>query len=143
MTETPDGTDDTETLAGAFWTLARQFRNAARESLQRWDITPSQARAMQVLMRHRTLRLSDLSEHLHIAARSTTEVVDGLQAKGLVERQPDPNDRRATLVTLTEAGQAIGESIRAARGNEAAQVFDRLSAADQADLARILRKLRD
>jgi DNA-binding MarR family transcriptional regulator len=143
VTDPPAEPDREDTLAGAFWTLARQFRQASSESLRRWDITPSQSRAMQVLMRHGLMRLSDLSEHLHIAARSTTEVVDGLQAKGLVERQPDPHDRRATLVALTEAGQAMGDSIQAARGSEAERVFDRLSATDRADLARILRKLRD
>jgi DNA-binding MarR family transcriptional regulator len=136
----PDGT---ETLATTFWNLARQLRTASSESLRQWDINPSQARALRVLVRHGLMRLSDLSEHLHIAARSTTEVVDGLQAKGLVERQPDPNDRRATLVALTEGGHQVGEAIRAARGSDAERVFDRLSATDRAELTRILRKLRD
>jgi DNA-binding MarR family transcriptional regulator len=138
-----DDADRDDTLAEAFWALARQLRQASQESLARWDITPSQSRALRVLMRHGVMRLSDLSEHLRIAARSTTEVVDSLEAKGLVERGPDPNDRRATLVTLTSGGTKVGESIRAARGTEAERVFDRLSSTERTALARILRKLRE
>ena len=54
------------------------------------------------------MRPGALAEHLRIAPRSATEVVDDLQERGLVERAPDPADRRATLVRLTEAGAAAG-----------------------------------
>ena len=94
-----------------------------------------------MLNRHGVMRLSDLSEHLHIAPRSTTEVVDALESRGLVERRPDPGDRRATLVELTAHGTSVLDAIRAARGTEAERVFDRLSPADRDHLARILRQL--
>jgi DNA-binding MarR family transcriptional regulator len=80
---------------------------------------------------------------LRIAARSTTEVVDGLEDQGLVERQPDPHDRRATLVTLTDQGRSVGTAIRAARDAEVERFFGGLSDADRAELVRILRQLRD
>lgn len=88
------------------------------------------------------MRLRELSEHLRIAPRSTTEVVDGLQERGLVQRRPDPADRRATLITLTEQGAEVGMAIQAARDAGAERFFGTLSAADHADLARILRLLR-
>jgi DNA-binding MarR family transcriptional regulator len=89
------------------------------------------------------MRLSELSDHLQIAPRSTTEVVDALESRGLVRRRPDPGDRRATLAELTEQGVSVFDAIRAARGSEAERVFGRLTEADRADLARILAKLRD
>lgn len=89
------------------------------------------------------MRLSDLAEHLHIAPRSTTEVVDALQERELIERQADPTDRRATVVALTEQGRQVGEAIKSARSAEAERFFGHLSASDRAQLARILRKLRD
>jgi DNA-binding MarR family transcriptional regulator len=137
----PDAADDT--LSEAFWSVARQLRETSQETLAPWDITPSHLRALRVLRRHGPMRLSGLSDHLHIAARSATEVVDGLEARGLVERRPDPGDRRATLVEVTEHGAAVLEAIRAARGTEAERAFGLLSPADRDDLARILRKLRD
>jgi DNA-binding MarR family transcriptional regulator len=143
MTQDHQDAERNDTLAEAFWSLARQLRRASLASLARWDITPSQSRALRVLTRHGVMRLSDLAEHLRIAARSTTEVVDSLEDKGLLERQSDPHDRRATLVALTAPGIALGEAIRSSRGTEAERVFDRLSTTDRAHLARILNKLRD
>jgi DNA-binding MarR family transcriptional regulator len=124
-----------ETLAEAFWSVARQLRETSQKTLAPWDINPSHLRA-----RRGTMRLSELSEHLHIAPRSTTEVVDALESRGLVRRSPDPDDRRATLVEVTEHGLGVLEAIR---GTEAGRVFGRLSQADRAHLARILRQLRD
>jgi DNA-binding MarR family transcriptional regulator len=142
----PTGGSDSagdETLPDAFWSVARRLREASREALAPWDLTPSYLRALRVLRRHGVMRLSELSEHLQIAPRSTTEVVDALQSRGLVERRPDPADRRATLVEVTEHGASVLDAIRAARGTEAERVFGGLSQADRADLARILRQLRD
>jgi DNA-binding MarR family transcriptional regulator len=135
--------DGDETLSEAFWSVARQLRHTSQETLAPWDITPSHLRALRVLMRHGAMRLSELSDHLHIAARSTTEVVDALETRDLVERRSDPGDRRATLVALTEHGTSVLDAIRAARGTEAERAFGRLSQTDRAHLARILRKLRD
>jgi DNA-binding MarR family transcriptional regulator len=132
-----------ETLAEAFRSVARQLRETFQDTLAPWDITPSHYRALRVLKRHGMMRLSDLSEHLHIAARSATEVVDALESRGLVQRRADPGDRRATLVELTEHGTSILDAIHAARGTEAERVFGRLSQTDRAHLARILRKLQN
>lgn len=131
-----------ESLAEAFWAVTRELRHRTRDTLAPWAVTPSQSRAVWVLMRHGTMRLRDLAEHLRIAPRSATEVVDDLVERGLVERGPDPDDRRATLVHLTDPGREIGAAVRAARAADAAGYFDRLSEADRADLARILRSLR-
>ena len=137
-----DGSGD-ETLSEAFWSVARQLRHTSQETLAPWDITPAQLRALRVLMRRGVMRLSELSDHLHIAARSATEVADALEARGLAQRRSDPDDRRGTLVEVTEHGTSVLEAIRAARGTEAERAFDRLTPADRADLARILRELRD
>ncbi len=140
-----DGRDPAgdESLSEAFWSVARQLRETSQETLAPFDITPAHLRALRTLKRHGTMRLSELSDHLHIAPRSTTEVVDALESRGLVERRADPGDRRATLVEVTGHGAGVLHAIREARGTEAERVFGRLSPADRADLARILGQLRD
>src|SRR6266704_2022928 len=125
-----------DALAEVFWAVARQLRERSQETLAPWDITPAHLRALRTLRRHGTMRLSELSDHLHIAPRSTTEVVDALEAR-------DPGDRRATLVEVTERGADILAAIRDTRGTEAGRVFGRLSPPDRAELARILALLRD
>ena len=132
-----------ESLADAFVAVARQLREKSAETLAPWDITPAHLRALRTLARHGTMRLSELSDHLQIAPRTATEVVDALQARDLVRRHADPADRRATLVEVTDHGAGILAEIRVARGTEAGRIFGRLSPADRAELARILSKLRD
>jgi DNA-binding MarR family transcriptional regulator len=134
-----DSADD-ETLAEGFRAVARQLREVSQETLAPWDISPSHLRALRVLRRDGVMRLSELSDRLHIAPRSTTEVIDALESRGLIQRQPDPGDRRATLVEVTGRGASVLDAIR---GTEAERVFSRLSQADRAHLARILPKLRD
>jgi len=138
--ETPGGPE--ETLADAFRAVSRQLRIRTQQALAPWDVTPSQARALGVLARLGPVRLGTLSERLRIAPRSATEVVDTLATAGLVERRPDPVDRRATLVALTARGTEVMSTIHAARAAEADDFFARLDETDRAALAQILHKLR-
>jgi DNA-binding MarR family transcriptional regulator len=132
-----------ESLADAFGAVSRQLREKSAETLAPWDITPAHLRALRVLTRHGTMRLSELSDRLQIAPRSATAVVDALEDSDLVRRRPDPADRRAILVEVTDHGAGILAEIRATGGTEAGRVFGRLSPADRAELARILGTLRD
>ena len=132
-----------DALSEAFWAVARRLRERSQETLAPWDITPAHLRALRTLRRHGTMRLSELSDHLQIAPRSTTEVVDALEARNLVRRRADPGDRRATLVEVTEHGTGVLTAIHDTRGTEAGRVFGRLSPPDRAELARILALLRD
>ena len=138
MAEEPE-----ESLAEAFRGVARQLRHQTQRTLAPWDVTPSQARALGILTRHGPMRLGALSEYLRIVPRSATEVVDALEEARLVERRPDPDDRRAILVALTSRGEEVAAGIRAARAAETEGFFARLDEADRASLARILRTLRN
>ncbi|GAA1138455.1 MarR family winged helix-turn-helix transcriptional regulator [Ornithinicoccus hortensis] len=87
------------------------------------------------------LRVSQLAERLQIAARSATEVVDSLQEAGLVQRTPDPEDRRAVLLTLTDNGRQVLQEIHAARRQAAQDAAGQLSEEDRAELRRLLVQL--
>jgi DNA-binding MarR family transcriptional regulator len=130
-----------DNLLDSFWAVARQLRRRSREALAPWDVSPSQSRALGVLLRHGQLRLGELSDRLHIVPRSATEVVDGLQDRGWCLREPDPADRRATVVSLTEAGRALALAIRAAQQDQARGYFAVLDGDERARLAAILDRL--
>lgn len=51
-------------------------------------------------------RLTDLARGANITPQAMGELVDELEELGYVERQPDPTDRRAKLIALTERGHA-------------------------------------
>jgi DNA-binding MarR family transcriptional regulator len=132
-----------DSLGEAFGAVARRLRAASMAAFAAYDVTPSQVRAIRVLDQHGGVRSKELADHLRIAPRSATEVVDALEAKGLVLRSADPHDRRATLVALTDRGHALSDEVRRARGLESERMFERLTQADRADLARILGKLQE
>ena len=138
-----DDDPDAPSPAAAVWALARRLRHASADALAPWDVTPAQVRALVVLARHGELRPGTLAEHLHIAPRSGTEVVDALEERGLVERRPDPDDRRATRVRPTERGTATAGAIRAGRAAEADRFFGVLDDAEREQLVRLLRRVLD
>ena len=135
--------DEEESLSEAFWAVARRLRHSTRVALEPWELSPSLARALSVLSRHGAMRLSGLADHLRIAPRTATEVVDDLARLGLASRHPDPEDRRATLVALTPAGSDTAKAIQASRQAEGERFFAALDDQDREDLIRLLRKLRD
>jgi DNA-binding MarR family transcriptional regulator len=135
--------DGTAALGDLLMRAARTLRRRFGAVLAPWDLSPHQARALRVVGSGDGVRLSELAEALRIAPRSATEVADGLQERGLVERAADPTDRRAVVLTVTEAGRQVQREVDAARAADSAELFARLSAADRAELARILRVLTD
>ncbi|GIE98838.1 MarR family winged helix-turn-helix transcriptional regulator [Paractinoplanes rishiriensis] len=133
----------TDSLSEAFFAVAHRLRHRTRVTLEPWHLSPSLARAMRVLAGHAELRPGALAEHLRIAPRSATEVVDDLERLGFAERRPDPADRRATLVALTASGVETNRAIQAAREAEAERFFAALGHDDRTALMAILRKLID
>ena len=81
--------------------LARQVEVA----LQAADLTLPQYRLLTLLTEgdHVANHLADL---LFVSPPSVTALVDGLVERGLVERRPDPSDRRRVAHAITEAGLA-------------------------------------
>jgi DNA-binding MarR family transcriptional regulator len=69
---------------------------------------------MQVLMRlrhHGDTPLGELAEQLRVSARNVTGLVDHLERDGLVERVPDPADRRSVRAHLSEHGSQVIDGI--------------------------------
>jgi len=127
-------------LADLFLHASRMLRGRWRDSLIPLGITPHQSRVLTLLARAEDagLRNSQLAERLHIAARSTTEVVDQLEAKKLVVRTPDPADSRATLIALSATGRAQLGEITELRRSSMDGYFDKLGDEDRAELTRLL-----
>jgi DNA-binding MarR family transcriptional regulator len=135
--------DATADLGELLMRAARTQRRRWRDVLAPWDLSPHQARALRVVCEGGDVRISALAEALHIAPRSATEVADGLEARGLVERAPDPRDRRAVILRPTPEGLRVRAEVDRARSADSRALFGRLPADDRATLARILRTLSD
>ncbi|WGL53918.1 MarR family transcriptional regulator [Nocardioides sp. BP30] len=118
---------------------ARTLRRRYGAAMARWEITPGQARALRVVCEAGALRLSAIADELRIVPRSATEVVDALQERGLVIREADPADRRATSVVPTARGRQVSALLEEARTTQAEDLLAVLAPEDRAALDRILR----
>jgi DNA-binding MarR family transcriptional regulator len=84
--------------------------------------------------------LSELAEQLAADRPYATLIVDGLEERGLVQRTPHPEDRRAKLVQLTAAGRAAAEHAEAILDEPPAALHD-VPAADLEAVLRVLERL--
>lgn len=110
--------------------LARRLRQEADTGF-----TPSQLAALAAIHNNGPLTLGALAEHERVAPPSITKVVGKLEADGLVERSPDPTDRRVINVRTTRAGRDLIEETRRRKTTWLAGRLRQLDAADRARLA--------
>lgn len=110
--------------------LARRLRQRTLGGL-----TPSQLSVLASLGRHGAMTLSDLAETERVAAASISGIVSRLVEKGLVDRVPNPEDGRSTLVEMTDRGRAVLEKGRGERTAFLAARLERLSAEERQILA--------
>jgi DNA-binding MarR family transcriptional regulator len=89
------------------------------------------------------LRLSDLAQRLGITAPTASRAVDGLVELGLLERLPDPGDRRAVRIDVTRPGRKLIEERKARAAAALEPAVGALSAQDRARLAALLARLAD
>jgi DNA-binding MarR family transcriptional regulator len=91
-------------LEFAFNAFIEEFRGELSRS-EFSDIRPTHGCVFRH-MKDKGLRLTEIAERGNMTKQSAGEVVDDLVALGYAERDPDPDDRRAKLVRLTERGEA-------------------------------------
>lgn len=81
----------------------------------------------------------ELAEVLRLDPSQVVALVDELQARDLVVRQPDPRDRRANVVTATDEGLSLYGEATIAVAAAQNEVFGSLSALQRGELAALLR----
>lgn len=91
--------------------LVKQLELAVRaqldEVLRPSGITPLQYTALTVLERRSDLSTAELARNAFVTDQSASDMVAGLEDRGLILRHPDPRDRRRRVLRLTDAGQAF------------------------------------
>ena len=87
------------------------------------------------------LRPSDFTGSLMLTSSGTTKRLDRLEQAGLIRRDPDPQDRRGVLITLTPTGIELIDGLTAAHMANEARILGALTEAERERLAGLLRKL--
>jgi DNA-binding MarR family transcriptional regulator len=110
------------------------------ESAREHGLTPHQGRLLCVLM-PRPYGMGELGAMLRLAKSSLTELVDRTARRGLVKREPDPDDRRAVRVALTEQGGVLAEAFYAAATRRLGELPAGMDAAERDALAALLSRV--
>lgn len=99
---------DPEDFARRFEDRFRQIYGlAARRVRDKRDLLPTASIAFLThLAAAGPLTLTELAQHFQRAPSTLSEMVDQLEAKGILLREPDPTDRRRSLIWLTADGRA-------------------------------------
>ncbi|MFN8505072.1 MarR family winged helix-turn-helix transcriptional regulator [Kouleothrix sp.] len=111
--------------------------------LKTFGLTPTQFAVLQRLDPVESIRPIDLAGPLLLDKSSITRVIDRLVQENLVSRAPDPDDRRAQRLVLTELGVARREQARIAFDQSIEQRMRCLTDDEQRTLGGLLAKLRD
>ncbi|HWW45953.1 MAG TPA: MarR family transcriptional regulator [Acidimicrobiia bacterium] len=125
-------------LADLCFAVIRPLRHHASELAAEFDLSFLQSRALWRL--EQPLATGALAEQLGLDPSNITGVVDRLEARGLIERQPHPEDRRIKLLALTRAGRAIRADLNE-RLFTTVTLFEALTDAEQEQLAALLTKI--
>lgn len=121
--------------------LSHLIQDTRRNISQSFGLTAPEFNAVMgiaVLQEQTGVTVSDLAKHLHVAGPFVTQQANLLVKKGLVQKRPNPNDKRSTMLVLTKEGRALFNDLapRLCQLND--RIFATLSAEDFAAFSDLL-----
>ncbi|MCU1483511.1 MAG: putative transcriptional regulator [Actinomycetia bacterium] len=137
--------DDLAGVDAALTRISRvaNSRRAARyrAQLSGVDLLPTGVATLAAIVGVGPARLTDVSAHLELEPSRVSKEVNRLVEAGFVTQQPDPSDRRAVLLTVTDEGADAWRRYRKATDKQLARTLDDWSDDDLHHLADQLRRL--
>ena len=141
--------DDSVPATGCALTLllldaARAVEARTEQALSEIGLSLAKLGALRhLVLAAEPLSLSQLAERHCCGKSNVTQLVDRLEADGLVARVSDPTDRRTVHATVTASGRAAYERASIVLADQERSLDERLGSAPRADFVRGLRTLRE
>ena len=132
----PHACDAWQLLVRFFFTQRSNLPTLAAEL----ELSPAQVHVLHLIEPGQPLPMGRIAETLSCDASNVTGLIDRLESRGLVRRQPSQQDRRVKVLELTPAGLKL-RAILLTRMTEPPEMLHRLSERDQQALIRILGRL--
>ncbi|MFW5714544.1 MAG: MarR family winged helix-turn-helix transcriptional regulator [Brevefilum sp.] len=105
------------------------------------DITsPAQMALLEQIIQHPGCGVQDIASALNLSAPTVSVGVAKLEERGLVERKPDPDDRRSVQFFITDNGKELHERFNQARLEKFHHLLSGLSKQDQINLLNLLER---
>jgi DNA-binding MarR family transcriptional regulator len=89
------------------WRVVQANKPRLMALAQELGLRPMQLHALRLIEPGSEVPMSALAGLLFCDASNVTGIVDRLEARGLIERRPDPGDRRVKLLALTAEGERV------------------------------------
>lgn len=99
-----DSMDNIQSIEFLLRRICFSIKKKGRAILDDFNITPPQFDALQYLVNHGALTISELSSRLFLAPSTITDLVDRMEKSGLVERVRSSEDRRLVKVHVLQKG---------------------------------------
>lgn len=132
-----------DSLPGVFQLIEqieKKLNQIKRQTTQAAGLTPSQFAVLSALWERDGIPFKELAAANWCTPPTMTGIVDTLEKKGLVIRQPNPDDRRSLLVCLTDSGRALQKTVRSMDAMFQ-NCCDTLNASETKQLGKLLQKL--
>jgi len=110
--------------------IARTARRLRQEAGT--DLGPASTSALATIESHGPLTPSELAEHERVQRPTATRIVARLEEEGLIDRAADPDDGRASLLSISREGRDL---LRRLRGRKNAYLARRLRELDEREVA--------
>lgn len=118
--------------------LHRQFEAQLAEDGSPLQLTGPRLRVLAAVAEAGRIRISELAPRLGIHPRTVTQYIDALEKENFLIRLPDPEDRRAALLQVTEESQPYVEKIRKTMDEAAEKVIANIPLNQQKQLMILL-----
>ncbi|HEX3348613.1 MAG TPA: MarR family transcriptional regulator [Acetobacteraceae bacterium] len=140
------GVDDPKTLVAlaAYVKLLRASRSVLsriERALAAHGLTPTQLGVLECILHKGPLTHRELGRKVLTSAGNMTDVIDKLEARGLVRRRRDTADRRVVRVELTSEGRRLIEQVFPSHADDIAAAMSGLTPAELEQLGSLLRSL--
>jgi DNA-binding MarR family transcriptional regulator len=121
--------------------LARGIRRAYDLRLQELGLNLSEASVLAKACESGPAMQADLAKHMGMGRAAMGSLVDSLEARDLVERQPKPGDRRVWLVAATAQGEEVSKQITKIDERLRAELREGISRRERRELTQLLNRL--
>jgi DNA-binding MarR family transcriptional regulator len=121
--------------------LQRNLECCDRALVTCCGLTVSQAHALLTLQEAGAITMNDFAGAMRLHGTTMTRMADALVEKGLVERQPAPEDRRIVRVVLSTQGQATAERVQQSKRQLLAEAFTGYTESEETAIVQMLDRL--
>jgi len=131
----------TEELAASFASVFLRLTRLLDKRMAREGASLARTRVLLMIQRRGAVKATEIAELFGLAPGTVTDTLDGMERQGLIRREPDPKDRRAKRIVITDTGRQAVAATEPIRRELTGQVIGSLDSEEREALARILAKL--